>query len=103
MLIEPRTQLVLSAVSTWEIAIKSSLGKLRLPEDPRKVIETWMEDTHVELLSITHDHSLQILRLPPHHRDPFDRMLVAQAQVERLPIMTADGRFARYDIEVLSP
>jgi PIN domain nuclease of toxin-antitoxin system len=83
-----------SVASLWEIAIKATLGKLDAPEDlPARV-----EQLGFYLLSITADHALRVRQLPLHHRDPFDRMLIAQAQVERLPILTADSMFDAYDV-----
>lgn len=83
-----------SVASLWEIAIKSALGKLDAPDDlPEKV-----EQLGFYLLPVTADHAWQVRQLPLHHRDPFDRLLIAQAQVERLPIFTADSLFAAYDV-----
>jgi PIN domain nuclease of toxin-antitoxin system len=97
----PDNELLLSAASAWEIAIKHSLGRLRLPMDPADYVPSRMAATRTSPLSIHHSHALRVSRLPPHHRDPFDRMLVAQAQVEGLPILTADPQFAAYAVEVL--
>lgn len=86
-----------SIVSLWEIAIKASLGKLETPKDlPERV-----EELGFELLGVTPDHARQVRSLPHHHGDPFDRMLVAQAQLERLPIVTADAAFDDYDVVVI--
>lgn len=89
--------LILSAVSVWEIAIKLSLGKLQAPGD-------WFEGVigmDVEALPITLIHAKGVEGLPPHHRDPFDRLLIAQSIAEQAPIITSDARFCSYDIEVL--
>ena len=96
------TALMLSAASSWEIAIKHALGRLPLPEAPEQYVPERMRITAVDPLPIEHTHALRVSRLAPHHRDPFDRMLVAQAQVERVPLLTADPVFARYDIEVIA-
>ncbi len=101
LLAAPENDLLVSAASSWEIAIKHSLGKLRLPSEPAELIPIWLAETRTSPLAIEHSHALQIAKLPPHHRDPFDRMLIAQAQVERLPILTADRQFSRYDVELL--
>ena len=83
-----------SVASLWEIAIKSALGKLDAPDDlPAKV-----EQLGFYLLPVSAEHAWQVRQLPPHHRDPFDRLLIAQAQVERLPIFTADSLFHAYDV-----
>ncbi|MBI4012502.1 MAG: type II toxin-antitoxin system VapC family toxin [Candidatus Rokubacteria bacterium] len=99
----PEQELVLSAASSWEIAIKHSLGKLRLPEDPFPYLERLMAASRTSALPIEHRHAFRVAWLPAHHRDPFDRMLIAQAQVEGLPILTADPQFAVYDVELLPP
>jgi PIN domain nuclease of toxin-antitoxin system len=99
----PRTELLFSAVSAWEIAIKHGLGKLRLPESPGDYVASRLRDTHTLPLSVSWEHAIRVSNLPPHHRDPFDRLLIAQAQLEQLPILTADPAFARYDVELLSP
>jgi PIN domain nuclease of toxin-antitoxin system len=83
-----------SVASLWEIAIKSALGKLDAPDDlPARV-----EQAGFYLLPVTADHAWRVRELPNHHRDPFDRLLIAQAQVERLPIFTADSLFDAYDV-----
>lgn len=86
-----------SVASLWEIAIKSALGKLRAPDDlPERV-----EQLGFELLPVTPEHAWRVRSLPLHHRDPFDRLLIAQAQLERLPILTADPAFGEYDVSVV--
>lgn len=95
------TELFLSAASSWEIAIKYSLGKLKLPSEPAELIPRWLAETRTVPLPIEHSHALHVAKLPPHHRDPFDRMLIAQARIEGLPILTADQQFSAYDVELL--
>jgi PIN domain nuclease of toxin-antitoxin system len=99
---DPNTERFLSAASVWEVAIKYASGKLRLPEQPGQFVRIRAVETVTEELGITHAHALRAGELPPHHKDPFDRMLIAQAQIERLPILTADPAFARYDVEVIA-
>lgn len=94
-------ELYLSAASAWEIAIKHALGKLRLPEPPARYVPSRLDALRTEALAIEHSHALHVAALPPHHRDPFDRLLIAQAQVEDLPIMTADPLFARYEVTTI--
>lgn len=94
-------ELVLSAASAWEIAIKHGLGKLHLPETPDEYIPRLMMRSGVTPLPVHHRHALHVATLPPRHRDPFDRLLIAQAQLEELPIMTADRSFGLYEVEVL--
>lgn len=90
-------QVLVSTASLWEIAVKAALGKLDVPDDlPARV-----EQLGFHMLPVTADHAWQVRRLPRHHNDPFDRLLIAQAQVERLPIVTADSSFAAYDVMVV--
>jgi len=86
-----------SAASVWEIRIKQSLGKLEIPLDFREVLEA--QPFH--FLDITAEHAHAVGDLPRHHRDPFDRMLIAQATVERLTVVTSDDRFEAYGVSCL--
>ena len=95
-------ELLLSAASSWEIAVKYALGKLPLPVPPLEYVPSRMAATRVVGLAVEHAHALQVSVLAAHHRDPFDRLLVAQAIVERIPILTADAQLAAYDVELLS-
>ncbi|MGZ8981912.1 MAG: type II toxin-antitoxin system VapC family toxin [Burkholderiaceae bacterium] len=88
-----------SVVSAWEIAIKVSLGRLRTPADLAAFLLEQIAMNRFEVLQIGLSHALAVHRLPHHHRDPFDRMLAAQAKIERLPLVSGDGRFDAYDIE----
>lgn len=88
---------VVSAATVWEVAIKRGLGKLDAPPD---LLER-LEQAQVELLPITARHAGRVATLPDHHRDPFDRLLIAQAMVEGLAFLTADELLADYDIEVV--
>jgi PIN domain nuclease of toxin-antitoxin system len=72
-----------------------------LPEAPADVIPRLMARTGITPLPVHHRHALRVATLPPRHRDPFDRLLVAQAQIEGVPILTADPSFALYDVEML--
>lgn len=101
LIIESSNELVLSAASAWEIAIKHSIGKLPLPEPPIEYVTRLMASTAVSPLPVYHRHALHVSTLPLHHADPFDRLLIAQAQLEALPVLTADSVFRRYDIETL--
>jgi len=102
LVVAGENELLLSAASAWEIAIKYALGKLRLPEAPGVLVPRLMVRTGITPLPLHHRHALHVASLPPRHRDPFDRLLVAQAQIERLPILTADRNFALYEVETLS-
>jgi PIN domain nuclease of toxin-antitoxin system len=94
-------ELLLSAASSWEIAIKYALGKLALPEPPCDYVPDRVLESGVIGLPVEHRHALTVAELPSHHRDPFDRILVAQAIVESLPILTADPQLSRYEIETI--
>ena len=94
----PAALVAVSAASVWEIAIKLALGKLRL----KGSIAGHVQDAGFEPLAITFDHAERAGRLPDHHRDPFDRMLIAQAQSEGLTIVTRDAAFDAYEVETLS-
>lgn len=94
------TNLLLSAASAWEIAVKWALGHLSLPEPPAEYVPDRMRRLNVMGLAVSHAHSLHTSTLPAHHRDPFDRLLVAQAQLESLTIVTADRALSAYDVSV---
>ena len=101
-LLSPRDQSVyLSAASVWEIGIKYSLGKLVLPDPPEIFIPACLEENGINALPVRHDHAIRAASLPRHHRDPFDRMLVAQAQLETLKLVTTDSWISSYDVETL--
>jgi PIN domain nuclease of toxin-antitoxin system len=97
----PDNELLLSAGSAWEIAIKHALGKLTTPEPPDVFVPRLMTRLGITPLPVLHRHALHVATLPPRHRDPFDRLLVAQAQLEGLPILTADRGLGLYDVDVL--
>lgn len=94
-------EVFLSAASSWEIAIKVSLGKLTLPEPPEQYVPSRLATQDIRGLAIEHAHALRVSALPPLHTDPFDRMLVAQAQLEKLSVLTVDEKIAAYDIEAI--
>lgn len=96
-------ELLLSAASAWEIAIKYGLGKLPLPSPPTEYVLSRMASSGTSGLAVEHAHALHVATLPEHHRDPFDRILIAQAQVEKLPVLSADAHFSLYDIDVRRP
>lgn len=100
-IIDPRNERVLSAASAWEISIKHSIGKLELPEPPHEFVVSRMALTLTTPLAVEFSHALQASRLPFHHRDPFDRLLISQAQIEKLPILTADNEFRKYDVDLI--
>ena len=99
-LLRDPTALVLSSASIMEIGIKYSLGKLTLDGGPARLVTELLEDG-VTPLSATIDHALRMASLPLLHRDPFDRLLVAQAQVEGFTLVTADPNILKYDVKTL--
>ena len=96
-----RNDIFVSAASVWEIAIKGRLGRLSIPGDPGKFIGGQIAENCFRGLPIVAEHALRVWTLPDHHRDPFDRMLVAQAQVEGLALISRDQQVSRYDVEVV--
>jgi PIN domain nuclease of toxin-antitoxin system len=101
LLQDPGNQIFLSAASSWEIAIKYALGKLPLPLPPAEYVLSRMETSGTSPLPIQHGHALHAGSLPLHHADPFDRLLIAQAQLEGLEILTADRQFEAYQVNLL--
>ncbi|MBN4002161.1 type II toxin-antitoxin system VapC family toxin [Nostoc sp. 'Peltigera membranacea cyanobiont' 210A] len=93
--------LFLSVVSAWEIVIKNKLGKLTLPEPVEQYIPTRLAINRFESLPIQMSHVLQVASLPNIHRDPFDRILIAQSQVENLPIVTIDQKITQYLVQTI--
>ncbi|MGH2910674.1 MAG: type II toxin-antitoxin system VapC family toxin [Solirubrobacteraceae bacterium] len=90
-------ELLFSVVSFAEIGVKAAIGKLSVPTDLRQHIL----DAGIRILGLAPDHGLDVARLPLHHRDPFDRLLIAQARSERLTVMTADARIPAYDVRTV--
>lgn len=95
--IDTEPQVLVSVASVWELRIKQALGKLTMPDD----MEAQLTAARFDVLPITLAHALAAGALPPHHRDPFDRMLVAQARLEGLTLVTHDARLRPYDVPVL--
>ena len=103
LLSNPQNELLLSAASAWEIAIKYARGALVLPASPEDYVTSRMQQSATSPLPVTQLHALRAASLPPHHDDPFDRLLIAQAQSENLPIVTADRAFHAYDVTIQKP
>jgi PIN domain nuclease of toxin-antitoxin system len=101
ILIDPKNEIFLSAASIWEIAIKTSLGKLYLGEPVSIYIPRRMIDLGNKCLPIEQKHVLYLEKLPLYHRDPFDRIIVAQAITEELTLITADNLLTKYDVPLL--
>jgi PIN domain nuclease of toxin-antitoxin system len=93
--------LVFSAASGWEIAIKARLGRLHVSGDLNTYLVRQLTENYTSVLPVHLSHALRVHALPDHHRDPFDRLLVAQAIVEEIPLLSADPRIARYPVEVV--
>jgi PIN domain nuclease of toxin-antitoxin system len=91
--------LLLSVASLWEIAIKASLGKLQLQQPFGALIPALLRELEIELLGITVEHVTAVAALPFHHRDPFDRLLIAQARVEQLSIVSGDAALDAYGVD----
>ncbi len=101
LIMDGHNEVFLSAASSWEIAIKYSLGRLPLPEAPEKFVPPRLTRDAITPLPISHSHALRVASLPLHHRDPFDRLLISQAQLEQLTIMTVDKQFEAYEVELI--
>ena len=101
LLIDANSELHLSVVVAWELGIKSARERLTLPEPLDEYVTSRAHRSRMSLLPIDLAHVLEAVALPPHHGDPFDRMLVAQARTEGLALLTADAWIARYDVELV--
>lgn len=97
-IVDANNDIFVSIASLWEISIKVSIGKLKISRSLSDVLQQLADQT-IAILPIKSGHVLQVATLPFHHRDPFDRMIIAQAQVEFLPVMTNDNVFASYGIK----
>jgi len=100
-LADPGESLLFSAASSWEIAIKYALKKLELPESPAVFVPKRLARGGFTPLPVEHAHALRVAELPLHHRDPFDRLLIAQAQLEGATVATGDPQFLLYDVDIL--
>jgi len=94
-------ELYLSAASGWEIAIKTKLGRLEIAGDLEKLIPEQMVLNAISGLPVQMSHALHVFKLPDLHRDPFDRILIAQARLEEIPIITRDSAISQYDVETI--
>ena len=100
-LADDSSRLLWSVASTWELAIKANLGRLRFEVPLGRFLDRHVEEQGLEILGIEQAHALRVESLPRLHRDPFDRMLVAQSLVESIPLLSADPRFAEYGVDVV--
>lgn len=94
-------EILFSVVSAWEIVIKVGTGKLALDEAPESMIPDQIARNDIQILPMEMSHALRVHALPTHHKDPFDRLLVAQALDEGMPLITADPEISRYPVEVV--
>ena len=99
--LDPHNSLYLSVASYWEMCIKLGLGKLALPDNWQQVAELAMTINAIHWLPIDPRHCREVIGLPHHHREPFDRLLVAQARLEGLTLLSADPNLGRYDVTVV--
>jgi PIN domain nuclease of toxin-antitoxin system len=97
---DEEAELLLSAATVWEMAIKSSLGRLRLSDPVDSYVQEKLRQGYV-MLPVSWEHASRVERLPWHHRDPFDRLLSAQALVERCPLVSRDRVLRKYGVEVI--
>lgn len=96
-----QNELILSMASLWEIAIKTSLNKLELLHPFDQLIPSQLEENAVEVLPIDLNHLSNVISLPFHHRDPFDRLIIAQCITENLPVITCDAAFQKYPVNMI--
>jgi PIN domain nuclease of toxin-antitoxin system len=96
--VDPQTSLCISAASLWEIAIKIGTGKLRLARSYREFVELQVPEANLDVINIQSQHLIRLSGLPLFHRDPFDRMLIAQAIAEDMPIISADAALDAYPV-----
>jgi PIN domain nuclease of toxin-antitoxin system len=98
---DPRTRLVLSVATTWELTVKALAGRLRLPEAPTPYFDGLIRDGRFEVLPVEQRHVAALPELPAIHDDPFDRMLVAQALVDDIDLVSGDERIRRYPVRTI--
>lgn len=101
LILRKDTELFLSAASAWEIAIKYALGKLKLPVPPSEYVPDRMAKNGIDSIPVLSNHALRVAEMPLHHRDPFDRLIIAQALIEKFTIITSDRHFESYTVDVL--
>ncbi len=100
-LLSAEHDIYVSTVSSWEMAVKISIAKLQLPKALDEMVPESLSIDRFHNLALHHHHAFELARLPMHHRDPFDRMLIAQARQESMTLVTADKQFQRYDVQLL--
>ncbi len=98
---DPENEVFFSAASAWEIVTKIKLGRMKLKQAPGAFIRRQLLENNISRLPIDVSHALQTYRLPEIHRDPFDRILIAQCQVEQMRFATSDSEILKYDVDIL--
>lgn len=101
LIADGQNEIFISAVSAWEVSLKAAKGKLVLPEPPDQYISNRMAIYHFQPLAVQIGHAVRVFDLPRHHEDPFDRLLIAQSQIEEIPLISADAEIQKYDLEVI--
>ena len=101
ILVDETNDVLFSAVSSFEIAVKYAIGRLDLPDPPSVYVPERIASSGLTAIPIEHSHSLRVASLPMHHRDPFDRLLIAQAAEMKVPIVTDDRSFRPYEVDVI--
>ena len=101
IIVDQNNDLFLSTVSLWEIAIKVSIGKLELLQSFDKLIPDQLHKNDIHTLSMELNHLSELIQLPFHHRDPFDRLIIAQSMAEAMPVISSDPAFKMYPIEII--
>jgi PIN domain nuclease of toxin-antitoxin system len=101
-ILDNSNELWFSVASTWEMGIKVAIGKLSLPEPFENYFSSRMRQLGTQSLEITAAHALRAASLPSYHKDPFDRMLIAQAQIEGMTLVSSDSVFKKYDVSILN-
>ena len=98
LFVDPANEVYLSSVSAWEIAVKHALGRLSLPEPPERFIPSRRKQHGIDTLPLEEEAALHLTRLPPYHQDPFDRMLICEAVVHGMIILTPDELIRQYPV-----
>ena len=101
LLQDPDNEVILSVVSLWEMQIKIQLGKLNLRDDLELMLKIQQEQNNISLISVTLPHILELKNLPLHHKDPFDRILIAQSKVENAILISRDSVFKNYECSLI--
>ena len=101
ILADKEAEIFLSTASTWEIVIKAQIGKSKLPDLPPRYIPRRLAEQNIQALNFNQIHALKVFELPLYHRDPFDRLIIAQALVEEMIVLTSDRDFEKYSVPVV--